>query len=322
MSGQPVRFSIITPAYRSEDTVGRTVASVLAQSEDDWELILIDDGSDDDTARVARETANGDARIRVIEGPHIGVSATRNTAIGMSRGDYLVFLDADDELLPDYLKRISKLIDEHPDVALFSCNAWCVDPDGTRQLWHPERAMQRLRSFSLVELIRENKVYISATVRADAVRATGGFRGEMPACEDYSLWLGILRNGGLHLYTPEPLAVYYRSAGSLSADHGREARVLAALMTRLLSDTSLSAKERRAAQLRKTTSEARAELYRRVQDEDTSGGRRAARGLARSYAGRLKRALAFVAAVAMPRTFIRNSVERTSRQLDTLYLRD
>ncbi|HYO82165.1 MAG TPA: glycosyltransferase family 2 protein, partial [Bryobacteraceae bacterium] len=95
--------SVIIPARNSEATLARTLDSLRAQSIEHWEAIVVNDGSSDGTPAIAREYAERDGRIRVITGAGKGVSAARNCGIAAARCDWLVFLDADDELRPDYL---------------------------------------------------------------------------------------------------------------------------------------------------------------------------------------------------------------------------
>ena len=85
---------MIMPAYNAEKSIGRAIASVLGQSRADWELLVIDDGSADGTARVVRDFA--DPRVRCLHQENGGVSAARNRGIREAQGDYICFLDADD----------------------------------------------------------------------------------------------------------------------------------------------------------------------------------------------------------------------------------
>ncbi|MGN0237874.1 MAG: glycosyltransferase family 2 protein [Lepagella sp.] len=96
--------SIIVPAYNAEQYLEQTISSILSQSETDWELLLIDDGSNDTTPALCRKYAAGDPRIHVYHQANAGPSAARNYGISLARGEYLTFLDADDILHPDFLK--------------------------------------------------------------------------------------------------------------------------------------------------------------------------------------------------------------------------
>lgn len=111
MSTTP-RVSIITPMYRSAATIAETVASVRAQSVGDWEQLLADDGSDDDTISVAQRAAQGDPRVRVLTLSRVGLpSVPRNAALARARSEWIAFLDADDQWEPEKLARQLALLE-------------------------------------------------------------------------------------------------------------------------------------------------------------------------------------------------------------------
>lgn len=97
--------SIIVPAYNAERYLGACVESIISQSETDWELLLVDDGSTDTTGKLCDEYMRADSRIRAIHRENGGLSAARNTGIDSARGDYITFLDSDDVFAPTFLER-------------------------------------------------------------------------------------------------------------------------------------------------------------------------------------------------------------------------
>ena len=99
-----VTISILMPVYNSQDYLKNTVQDVINQSYKDWELILVDDGSKDNSRNICVELQNLDSRIRVISKENQGVSSTRNTALDNARGKYIAFIDSDDSVHKDYLK--------------------------------------------------------------------------------------------------------------------------------------------------------------------------------------------------------------------------
>ena len=106
------KVSIIVPVYNAEDAVVRCAESILGQEYRDFELLLIDDGSKDNTPAVLDGIAGQDDRVTVIHKPNSGVSDTRNTGIDMAKGDYIQFLDADDRLTPDSTKMLVRTAEE------------------------------------------------------------------------------------------------------------------------------------------------------------------------------------------------------------------
>lgn len=106
MSGTQPLVSIVIPVYNAERYLPRAVESVMAQSVHDWELILVDDGSTDDSGAVCDRYAAQDRRLRVIHTPNGGPSAARNAGTAQARGEWLLFVDSDDWIVPDALARL------------------------------------------------------------------------------------------------------------------------------------------------------------------------------------------------------------------------
>ena len=107
-------ISVITPAFNAEHSIEQAIASVQGQSREDWELIIIDDGSTDATRAIAE--AVSDKRIKVVRQENAGASAARNAGLGLAQGEYITFLDADDTLPPNALKLRADLLDREPQI--------------------------------------------------------------------------------------------------------------------------------------------------------------------------------------------------------------
>ena len=123
------RVSVITIFYNGERFLAEAIESVLAQSYQDFELILVDDGSNDGSTRIAKAFADRHEQVRYLEHPrhrNRGMSASRNLGIGSARGDLIAFIDADDRWRPSKLEEQVKLLDRFPEVDLVcgSANYW------------------------------------------------------------------------------------------------------------------------------------------------------------------------------------------------------
>ncbi|MBW4459913.1 MAG: glycosyltransferase [Nodosilinea sp. WJT8-NPBG4] len=129
-NSQYIPVSIILPAYNAASTLGQTVASVQAQTVPDWEVIIVDDGSDDNTPALAAQFAAQDERIRTVSQPNQGVSAARNTGIAIARYDWLLFLDADDTLAASYLEKMTAPLNLMPGLDVVVCRIEKVTSDG------------------------------------------------------------------------------------------------------------------------------------------------------------------------------------------------
>lgn len=122
-----MRFSVVIPLYNKASYVRKAIQSVLAQSFTDFELVIVDDGSNDDSAHIAAETIEGRANCRLIRQENAGVSMARNNGVAASNGDYLCFLDADDWWEPTFLEEMTKMIGAFPEAGIYGVNYTIVN---------------------------------------------------------------------------------------------------------------------------------------------------------------------------------------------------
>ncbi|UCD78296.1 MAG: glycosyltransferase [Desulfobacterales bacterium] len=184
-SRQP-KVSVIIPTYNRAWVVKEAVDSVLTQEYDDFELIVVDDGSTDDTRKAL--SACG-PRIKVLRQPNRGVSAARNRGIAAAAGHLVAFLDSDDLWLPSKLARQVDFFDNHP--AAVICQ--------TQEIWirngvrvNPKKRHQKFSGMIFERSLELCLVSPSAVmIRKDLFDSIGGFDESLPACEDYDLWLRI-----------------------------------------------------------------------------------------------------------------------------------
>lgn len=113
-------MSIVIPLYNKADSIQRTLSSILIQSFDKYEIIVVDDGSSDSSAEVVR--SNDDSRIRMYSKRNGGPSSARNFGVNKANGEWILFLDADDQLLPNALCVFANMIDNHPEYDCYCAN--------------------------------------------------------------------------------------------------------------------------------------------------------------------------------------------------------
>ena len=115
-------ISVVIPLYNKEQSIAATIQSVLAQTYTDYEIIVVDDGSTDNSLKVVQERVSEleNERVRIIHQENAGVSAARNKGILESKGKYIAFLDADDLWAPNYLATLAALIADFPNAGLYS----------------------------------------------------------------------------------------------------------------------------------------------------------------------------------------------------------
>lgn len=129
------RFTVVVPLYNKEQSIERTVRGILDQTFTDFELVIVDDGSTDSS--VAKVKTFDDPRIRLVQQPNGGPSAARNTGVRHAKADWVVFLDADDELTPDALEHFDKTINAHPEADIIDCAKQCRLNDRLIDVPHP-----------------------------------------------------------------------------------------------------------------------------------------------------------------------------------------
>ena len=111
--------SIIMPAYNAENYLPRSIQSIQAQTYDNWELLIVDDGSVDRTREVVTQFSEKDARVKLLCNQHGGTACARNTALDVAKGEYIAFIDADDAYHPSYLQRLIEAIEkDHSDMSI------------------------------------------------------------------------------------------------------------------------------------------------------------------------------------------------------------
>lgn len=124
-------ISVVIPLFNKEEIVRQSLESVLTQDFQDFEVVVVDDGSTDQSATIVGQLA--DPRLRLISQPNGGPSKARNMGVQQARGEWILFLDADDELLPGAIAHFHRLTEEHPYYEMFCCSSYSVGEQGERR---------------------------------------------------------------------------------------------------------------------------------------------------------------------------------------------
>jgi teichuronic acid biosynthesis glycosyltransferase TuaG len=210
--------SIIIPAYNAEAFLARAIGSVEAQSFRDFEIVLIDDGSTDRTADIAR----GFGSVRYVLGSHGGEAVARNRGLEEARSELVAFVDADDEWLPDKLARQIAFMQKLGSSFSYT-DAYLVRDDGPRVRYSTlARPRQGEILGPLIDDWLDEAFMIPTDVMASRVllQSVGGFEEGLPTPGhvDYGLWLKLAIRGTRFDYLDEPLALYYRGHPSVSSE--------------------------------------------------------------------------------------------------------
>ena len=182
--------SVVIPCHNQSHYLNDAIESVLKQTYGNREIIVVDDGSTDDTSNVATRYPS----VRYVYQSNQGLSSARNAGIKAARGMYLVFLDADDRLVPDALRIGVELLHAHPNCGFVSGQHDLLNREGTQRTAGPRKSMADDDAY--LALLMNNYIGMHAAVmyRRSVFASVGNFDPTLRACEDYDLYLRVARN--------------------------------------------------------------------------------------------------------------------------------
>ncbi|WP_345950767.1 glycosyltransferase [Mucilaginibacter sp. PAMB04274] len=206
----PPKVSVILPVYNQEKYIAQTIDSVLAQTFQDFEIVILDDGSTDNTAQVIKEYLKKDGRIRAYFHDNAGRSEAANKIVSMARGELCAFLDADDIMLPQRLEKQVAYHLAHPNVSATSCNCRYIDSDGNDRgvaVYPGLRSEAECRA-----AISENKIVMIAItglmIYREAYVKIGGMKKNFWPCDDLEISNNIIEQGYILVIIQEILMKY------------------------------------------------------------------------------------------------------------------
>jgi hypothetical protein len=222
----PRAVSVIIPCHNHARFLREAVESLFEQTHADWECWIINDGSADDTERVALDLARQDHRVRYLSHSHRGLAATRNRGLDEATGAFIQFLDADDVILPTKLESQLAALSRHSGPALAYCHyrvgrsdSVHISPDSSvplRSRLADDRALPDLALHWEVDLsipihcyLFDARLFRSSHLRFDQTLATH---------EDWDCWMRLFATGPTAVYLDEPLVIYRKSESSMSRD--------------------------------------------------------------------------------------------------------
>jgi glycosyltransferase involved in cell wall biosynthesis len=235
------QISVIIPTFNRAWSLGRAIDSVLAQTLVPEEIIVVDDGSTDQTAKVL---ADYEDRITVLTQPNAGVSSARNSGIRHSTGEWVALLDSDDEWKPEKLACQAAFFKAHPDALI--CQ--------TQEIWirngvrvNPMKKHQKLSGMIFEPSLHLCLVSPSAVmIKKTLFERKGMFRPDFPVCEDYEFWLRVSVDTPIHLIDEALTVKYGGHADQLSGQHSQDRFRIEAIRN-LIESGTLSEKQHSAA---------------------------------------------------------------------------
>lgn len=204
--------TVVIPAYNASEYIGETIESVLQQSFTDFELLVINDGSTDNTAEVVRSYSQKDSRVTLLSQVNQGVSVARNTGIQQAKGEFVAFLDSDDLWLPNKLDLHVQHLSANPQLGMSFGRVEFISFDGkpTGQLSNPH-----ISNITPKDLYEENPAITpsNAVIRRDVLEQIGGFDRDLSGYADAELFLRVSCYGW-QVEGIDRVLVYYRTSVS------------------------------------------------------------------------------------------------------------
>lgn len=231
-------ISLLMAAYGTEQYVAQAIESMLAQTREDWELVVVDNGNVDAMAEIIGRYTH-DPRVVLIRHENRGLAGARNSALAIARGRHVACLDSDDWVLPTYVETMVGVLDDRPEIGLVTCDARAyLDDLGVERSTtffaraHRELGPIETREQALAQLFRwENMfIYYGAAMRREAMDLVGEFSTEVAGAVDMDMWLRAVDAGVRIHVVKEPLAVYRIRGASLSQSDARLAPLEDAVM--------------------------------------------------------------------------------------------
>ena len=219
------RMGVIMAVRDGAPFVGEAVESVLAQEFPDWEMVVVDDGSADETPEILAGFT--DPRIRVIRTEGLGRAVARNLALQVLETPWIAILDGDDLMRPDRLGKQAAFLEARPEVDVLATPVIQVDREGRflGRLDPPGGHEAILRALEVENCIS----HPSCALRAEALKGAGGYREAFPFAQDYDLWLRLAERGARFAVLPEPLTFYRVHEASASEGKREIQRAYSAL---------------------------------------------------------------------------------------------
>ena len=199
------------PCYNAVTHLPQSIGSVLAQTRKDWELIVVDDGSGDESWQTLQRLAAGDDRIRIFRQANAGAAAARNHGLAQTRGAYTAFLDSDDTWHAEFLATMSAALDENPQAGVAYCGWQNLGREGgSGQPYVPPD----YETGDKIEAFLKTCPWPihAAMIRSNVIRTHGGFDVNLSSCMDYDLWLRLGAEQRL-VRVPRVLAYYHHHEG-------------------------------------------------------------------------------------------------------------
>lgn len=221
------RITVAMSVFNNAPYLTHAIESICAQTFGDFEFLIVDDGSTDDSMAIIARFAASDSRIRPIPQTNAGLIASLNRIIGEARAPLIARMDGDDIALPERFARQIAFLDANPEIGVLGTGCICIDVDG---LPHPRRFENVVSTEEILKDLKNGPplCHPSVMMRRDALRAVGGYHRAYRHCEDYDLWLRLSEAVPM-ANLPDRLLLYRQSDTQVSYRHAYTQKIGAAV---------------------------------------------------------------------------------------------
>lgn len=206
-----MKISVIIPCYQQAQYLPTAVDSALKQTYNNFDIIIVNDGSPDNTREIAEDYARKHKNVKVINQSNKGLASARNTAIMNSDADAILPLDSDDFIDETYLEETAKLMIENPKFGIVGTDL---------EMFGEQEIIMRVNYPVTLEHLKDNnQIYVCSLIRREAINQCGGYNPKMDRLggwEDWDLWIDIIKRGWEFGYVNKPLFHYRRRSGGMA----------------------------------------------------------------------------------------------------------
>jgi glycosyltransferase involved in cell wall biosynthesis len=216
-------ITVLMPAYNASRFLAEAIQSVLIQTHRDFEFLIVDDGSTDETLAIARSFAAKDSRIKIITHLNMGMGKSLNDGMKVAKGEWIARIDADDRMVPHRLERQLEFLKDHPNLVVASSLVHYIDEHGTIIGQNTSRFTTRQGVAESIENHWPIGFHHPAAVfRKDIIMRLGGYRPQFWPADDMDLWNRVVEAGYAVLVQPECLTKYRIHGSSVTVGKYRE----------------------------------------------------------------------------------------------------
>ena len=211
------RISVLLPVFNAEPYLAGSLDSILSQTFENFEIVAIDDGSTDASAKILSDYAGRDARIRIVKQAHLGIAATLNNGLHRTRGEYVARMDADDISTPTRFAQQISFLEQHRDIAAVGCAISIIDVDGN-VIGYKKYPQDRERISDCIDNGIVAFAHPAMMFRRSALLIVGGYRCAYEYAEDYDLWTRMVERFTMS-NLPDRLLLLRRHPDSITSRH-------------------------------------------------------------------------------------------------------